>query len=83
VREDWDAGCWSRPLWLLSRESGNAPDNADDAIQRLLAAGVATAEARRLAERLGRLRGLPGAPERAFFRPVQAAVQSWLELLPD
>jgi hypothetical protein len=117
VREDWDAGSWSRPLWLLARtrddaiesdETINRDDSTDgsvadgreatlganaisrriatdgeQAIRRLLDTGIAAAEARRLAERLGALRELPGAPERAFLRPLQAVVHSWLELVAD
>jgi hypothetical protein len=83
VGEDWSAGCWSRPLWLLAHAPGQTAANADDAIRRLLATGIADAEAHRLAGRLRGLRDLPGAPERAFLRPVQMVVHSWIESVPD
>jgi hypothetical protein len=84
VREDWNAGCWSRPLWLLAQTTGtgSTPANAEQALDRLLAGGVAAAEARCLADRLRRLRDLSGAPERALLRPIQVAVRAWAELLP-
>jgi hypothetical protein len=83
LHEDWDAGCWSRPLWLLARTPGDALADSDDAIHRLLDTGIAAVEARRLAECLRGLRGLPDAPEKAFLRPLQAAVHSWIDLVPD
>jgi hypothetical protein len=82
VREDWSAGCWSRPLWLLAHARGETPADGEDAIQRLLDAGIAAAEARRLADRLSALRALPGASERTFLRPLQAVVHSWIDLMP-
>lgn len=83
VHEDWDAGCWSRPLWLLARDADKTPTDGDDAIRLLLETGIAAAEAHRLAQRLLDLRSLPGAPERAFLRPLQAAVRSWMDLVPN
>jgi hypothetical protein len=83
VREDWHAGCWSRPLWLLAHAPGETPADGEDAIRRLLDTGIAAAEAQRLAERLSGLRALPGASERTFLRPLQAVVHSWIELVPD
>jgi hypothetical protein len=83
VCEDLHAGCWSRPLWLLARATGEAPVDDVDAIRRLLDTGIAAAEAHRLAECLGGLRALPGSSEKAFLRPIQAVVRSWIELMPD
>ncbi len=83
VHEDWLAGCWSRPLWLLAQTPGETPADGKHAISRLLDTGIAAAEARRLAERLSSLRALPGASERVFLRPLQAAVHSWTQLMPD
>lgn len=83
VREDWHAGCWSRPLWLLAHTPEATPASDEDAIGRLLDTGIAAAEARRLAARLSGLRALPGAPERAFLRPLLAAVHSWIDLIPE
>ncbi len=78
VRSDWDAGCWSRPLVLLSR-SGRAPATGDEAVRLLLDTGLAAAEAQRLGQVLAELAALPGASDRALVRPVQAAVRSWVE----
>jgi hypothetical protein len=83
VREDWHAGCWSRPLWLLAHTPGEMPVDGEGTIRRLLDTGIAAAEARRLAQRLSGLRALPGAPERAFLRPIQGVVRSWAELVLD
>lgn len=83
VGEDWSSGCWSRPLWLLARTPGETAANAEDAIRRLLATGIAATEAHRLAGRLRGLRDLPGAPERAFLRPIQTVVHSWMQSVPD
>jgi hypothetical protein len=83
VVEDWDADCWSRALWLLANAHGEAPRDGADAVRLLVRTGVAALEAQRLAERLGELRRVPGAPERAFLRPLQGAIASWIELLPD
>jgi hypothetical protein len=83
VGEDWNAECWSRPLWLLARAPGETAANAEDAIRRLLATGIAAAEAHRLAQRLRGLRKLPGAPERTFLRPIQMVVHSWIESVRD
>ena len=86
VRSDWDAGCWSRPLWLLLRAPGDPPASAEDAIQRLLRSGIAASEAQRLRHALVQLTALqaalPGVSERSLLRPVQAAVRSWLEEIP-
>jgi hypothetical protein len=81
--EDWGAGCWSRALWLLAHAPGEVPADGEEAIRRLLDTGVAAAEARRLTERLSGLRALPGASERTFLRPIQAAVAAWVDLVPD
>jgi hypothetical protein len=83
IREDWSAECWSRPLWLLARAPDETAANAQDAIHRLLATGIAASEAHRLAQRLRGLRCLPGAPERSFLRPIQTVVHSWMESMPD
>ena len=82
VQLDWDAGCWSRPLWLLLRRPEEGPVSAEDAVQRLLESGIAAAEAQRLAQVLSQLAALPGASERTLLRPVQAAVRSWIEQIP-
>jgi hypothetical protein len=79
---DWVTGCWSRPLWLLLRQPGENPDDAAQAIERLLDTGIAAAEARRLTTALADLAECPGASHRALLRPVQAAVRSWIEEIP-
>lgn len=83
VREDWSAGCWSRPLWLLAHAPNGTPADGEDAIRRLLDTGIAAAEARRLADRFSALRALPGSSERTFLRPLQAVVHSWIDSMPD
>ncbi len=82
VQLDWDAGCWSRPLWLLFRRPEEGPASAEDAVRRLLDSGIAAAEAQRLAQVMSQLAALPGASERTLLRPVQAAVRSWIEQIP-
>jgi hypothetical protein len=82
VQFDWDAGCWSRPLWLLFRRPEDAPFSGEDAVRLLLESGIAAAEAQRLAQVLSQLAALPGASERTLLRPVQAAVRSWIEQIP-
>jgi hypothetical protein len=79
IRSDWEADSWSRPLWLLLSAAGAPPRSAEDAVARMLEAGIVAAEAERLVEALRGLRALPGASERALLRPLQAAVRSWLE----
>ena len=83
VQSDWDAGCWSRPLWLLLDRPGPRPVSGEDAIRRLLESGIAAAEAQRLGHVLAELAALPGTSERALLRPVQAAVRSWIEEIPS
>jgi hypothetical protein len=83
VGEDWSAECWSRPLWLLARTPSETAASAEDAIRRLLATGIAAAEAHRLAGRLRGLRDLPSVSERTFLRPIQMVVHSWIESVPD
>lgn len=83
VREDWDAGSWNRPLWLLARGSGDMPADADGALRRIVDSGVAAAEASRLAVSLARLRKLAEEHGSSFLRSVQATVHSWIDLLPD
>jgi hypothetical protein len=82
VRADWEAGCWSRPLWLLFNRPDEAPVSGEDAVRRLLDSSIATAEAQRLGQALAQLAALPGTSERALLRPVQAAVRSWIEEIP-
>ena len=82
VPSDWDADCWSRPLWLLLKRPGEIPVIGQDAVQRLLESGIAAAEAQRLGQTLAKLAALSGASERTLLRPVQAAVRSWIEELP-
>jgi hypothetical protein len=82
VQSDWDAGCWSRPLWLLLDRPGEAPVSGEHAVQRLLETGIAAAEAQRLGQVLAELAALPGVSERTLLRPVQAAVRSWIEEIP-
>jgi hypothetical protein len=83
VREDWEAGSWSRCLWLLARTPGGLPGDADSALLRLVDTGIAAAEARRLAERLVRLRDLDRASGRVLISSVQVSVQAWMRCLPD
>lgn len=83
VQSDWDAGCWSRPLWLLVERTAEAPVSGEDAVRRLLESGIAAAEAQRVGQVLSELAALPRASERALLRPVQAAVRSWVEEIPD
>jgi hypothetical protein len=82
VQSDWDAGCWSRPLWLLLDRTGQTPVSGEDAVLWLLASGIAAAEAQRLGHVLAELAALPNASERTLLRPVQAAVRSWIEEIP-
>jgi hypothetical protein len=82
VQSDWDAGCWSRPLWLLFDRTGQTPVSGEDAVLRLLASGIAAAEAQRLGHVLAELAALPSASERTLLRPVQAAVRSWIAEIP-
>ena len=83
VREDWNADCWSRPLWLLANRATKAPTDADEALRRITSSGIAVAEARRLADRLLRLCEIAEADGPAFVQSVQATVHSWIDLLPD
>jgi hypothetical protein len=82
VGEDLEAGCWSRPLWLLTRTLGQTPVNGRDAIQQLLDTGIAAAEAHRLAKRLVRLRSSTIYSGGGLMRSVQATLHAWLEALP-
>ncbi len=82
VQSDWDASCWSRPLWLLLSRPGESPASGEDAVRRLLASGIAAAEAQRLGHVLAELAALPGTSERTLLRPAQAAVRSWIEEIP-
>jgi hypothetical protein len=82
VLPDWDAGCWSRPLWRLLERPGETPVSGEDALRQLLESGRAAAEAQRLCQVLVELAALPGASERMLLRPVQAAVRSWIEEIP-
>lgn len=79
---DWDAGRWSRPLWLLLEHPGQTPADGEDAVRRLVRTGIVAAEARRLGRLLGELAILPGGSQRTLSRPVQAAVRSWVEEIP-
>lgn len=83
VQPDWDAGGWSRPLWLLAERTSEAPVSGEDAVRRLLESGIAAAEAQRLGQVLTELAALPAASERTLLRPVQAAVRSWIEEIPE
>jgi hypothetical protein len=83
VQSDWDAGCWSRALWLLVERTGEAPVSGEDAVRRLIESGIAAAEAQRMGQVLAELAALPGASERTLLRPVQAAVRSWIEEIPE
>lgn len=83
VREDWEAGAWSRCLWLLARTAGGLPGDADSALRRLVDTGIAAAEARRLAQRLVRLRDLDRASGRVLISSVQVSVHAWMRCLPD
>jgi hypothetical protein len=82
VRSDWDAGCWSRPLWLLLNRPGQRPASGEEAVRGLLESGIAAAEAQRLGHVLAQLAALSGTSERTLLRPVQAAVRSWVEEIP-
>ena len=83
IREDWEAGSWSRPLWMLARSAAETPSDASLALRRVVEMGTVDAEARRLADRLTRLRELCNEYEPSFQRSIRAAVQAWLEELPD
>jgi hypothetical protein len=83
VHEDWDAGSWSRPLWLLARSSDEPPGDADDALRRVVGTGIVSAEARRLAAALSRLGELADGYGPTFLKSVQATIHAWLEALPD
>ena len=82
IAEDWDAGCWSRPLWIFSRSGGPVPENADQALYGIIETGIAQAEAHRLAKRLMSLRELTGAHSEGFARSIRATIHAWLEILP-
>lgn len=82
VSADWEAGAWSRPVWLLLDRPGETPANGEDAVRRLLQTGIAVAEAQRLGQVLAELAALPGSSQRTLLRPVQAAVRSWVEEIP-
>jgi hypothetical protein len=82
VPADWEAGGWSRPVWLLLDRLGETPANGADAVRLLLQTGIAAAEAKRLAQVLAELAALPGSSQRMLLRPVQAAVRSWVEEIP-
>lgn len=82
VSADWEAGGWSRPVWLLLDRPGENPANGEDAVRRLLQTGIAAAEAKRLGQVLAELAALPGSSQRTLLRPVQAAVRSWVEEIP-
>ncbi len=83
VQDDWDAGRWSRPLWLLLDRTEETPTSGADAVRRLVRSGIASAEARRLAQLLAELATLAGSSQRTLSRPVQAAVRSWVEEIPQ
>jgi hypothetical protein len=83
IESDWDAGCWSRPLWLLSRRNAAPPTNGAQAVQLLLETGLAATEAQRLSRLLAELAALSGVSQRTLLRPVQASVRSWIEEIPD
>jgi hypothetical protein len=82
VVADWEAGCWSRPLWLLLERGEETPVSGADALARMVASGIAGAEAQRLGQLLTELAALPGASERTLLRPIQAAIRSWMEEIP-
>lgn len=82
VWDDWDAGRWSRPLWLLLDRPDETPTSAADTVRRLVRSGIAAAEARRLAQLLAELATLAGSSQRTLSRPVQAAVRSWVAEIP-
>src|SRR5262249_27978660 len=82
---DWEAGTWSRPLWVRARRDPGAepPASAVAAIEELLETGVVGAEARRLSGRLAALaRHLGARPDPAFHRIILATVHSWLDGVP-
>lgn len=85
LREDWDAGCWSRPLWLLARAGGPPPAEADEAIARLHQRGTLAAEARRLARCLTTLRrGAVSDPRgEALFQVLRVTVNAWVAAMAD
>ena len=82
VQSDWDAGCWSRPLWLLLDRPGQNPVSGEDAVRGLLESGIAAAEAQRLGHVLAKLAALSSTSQRTLLRPVQTAVRSWIEEIP-
>jgi hypothetical protein len=82
IQSDWEAGCWSRPLWLLQKQTGENPGSGETAIRRVLDTGIAASEAQLLGLVLTQLAAVAGASERRLLRPVQAAVRSWIEEIP-
>jgi hypothetical protein len=82
IQSDWEAGCWSRPLWILHEQTGENPDSGQVALRRVLDTGIAASEAHLLGAVLTQLASLAGASERRLLRPVQAAVRSWIEEIP-
>ncbi|TMQ18319.1 MAG: hypothetical protein E6J91_08300 [Deltaproteobacteria bacterium] len=83
IGEDWTAGCWSRPLWILTRRTGSAPADPASAIAQLVETGVAAAETQRLASKLDRLRRIAGTAGAAFSGSLQATVRAWVDELPE
>lgn len=85
LREDWNAGCWSRPLWLLARAGGPPPADADEAIGRLHQQGTLTTEARRLARCLTALRSAAVSDPRgeALFQVLRVTVNAWVAAIAD
>ena len=79
LEDDWQAGCWSRPLWLLDRTGGGTMHDPAEAFHAVIECGIAAAEACRLADRLQRLRRIAGDYAPAFFISIQATVQVWLD----
>jgi hypothetical protein len=82
VQSDWEAGCWSRPLWLLLNQTRETPISSEEALKWLIESGIAASEAQQLGNMLTQLAALAGASERALLRPAQAAVRSWVDEIP-
>jgi hypothetical protein len=83
VREDWNAGCWSRPLWLLARRFKRGAADAESSLRHVATSGIAADEVERLRINLTRLRELSSSEQEfSFLRCVQATLHSWIESMP-
>lgn len=78
AREDWLAGIWSRPWWLMAQGGRSLGPTVELAMARLWGSGILEAETVRLASRLRRLRAAAVPGGEALAETIGITVRSWV-----